>query len=142
MRSGRSVVSRQSRSIGSANTEAWADAGSGRARWITNAIAGATATMIKGKASASVSTPAASRRVSATRGEDSSMTGNSVKADMDQSDTSRSPANGAIKAGASSPAQNATAARRRGGEDGHAMSLTAAAFGRAVANTINSDSAT
>ena len=96
----------------------------------------------QGKGERSASTPAASRRVSATRGEDSSMTGNGVKADMDQSDTSRRPASGAIKAGASSTAQNAAAARRRGGEDGHAMSLTAARLGRAVANTINTGTAT
>src|SRR5262245_57254216 len=99
MRNGRSVVSRHSCSIGRASSEAWAKPGAGLELWITNAIAGAIATMTNGNATASARTPTASRRGIATSGEDNSMTGNNAKADMDQSDTKRRPSNGAIKAG-------------------------------------------
>ena len=74
-------------------------AGAGPALWMANAIAGAIATMTNGNATASARTPTASRRAIATSGEDNSITGNSAKADIDQSDTKRRPANGAIKAG-------------------------------------------
>ena len=141
IRSGLSVVSRHSFSIGSASTEGWAEPGAGPARWTTNATAGASATITKGKATAIVRTLAASRRVSATSGDDSSMTGNNVKADIDQSDTSRTAAKGAIKAGISSTAQNAAAAKRRSGDDGHAMSLAAAPPGRAMKSTSRSGTA-
>src|SRR4030095_4396793 len=93
---------------------------------MTNAIAGAIATMTKGNATASVRTPTASRRVIATSGDDSSITGRSVKADMDQSETSRTPVKGAISGGASSTAQNTAAARRRAGDDGPTKSFTGA----------------
>src|SRR5262249_9321175 len=142
IRSGASVVSRHSLSIGSASTEAWAAPGAGPARWMMNAIAGASATITKGKTTATVSTPATSRRVSETSGDDSSMTGNKLKADIDHSDTSRTPANGAITAGVSSTAQNAATAKRRCGDAGHAMSLTAAAVGRAMKSTSSRGTAT
>jgi hypothetical protein len=80
--------------------------------------------------------------VIATSGEDNSITGNNAKADIDQSDTKRSPVKGAIKAGISSTVQNAVAASRRAGKDGHAMSLTAARLGRATTATIKSGTAT
>src|SRR5262249_44264484 len=80
---------------------------------MTKATAGAAATMTTGNATATVRTRTASRRASATSGDDSSMTGNKVKADIDHSDTSRTPANGAIAAGVSSTAQNAAAAKLR-----------------------------
>src|SRR5262249_61362542 len=104
--------------------------------------AGEPATRTMGNAPASARTPTASRRVIATSGEDKSMTGNNANADIDQSDTKRRPANGAIKAGSSSTVQNAVAASRRAGEDGHAMSLTAARLGRATTATITSGTAT
>ena len=88
-----------------------------------------------------VRTLTASRRVSATSGDDSSMTGNNVKADIDQSDTSRTPVRGAIKAGVSSTAQKVAAAKRRSGDDGHAMSLAAAPLGRAMKSTSRSGTA-
>src|SRR5262245_7056303 len=109
---------------------------------MTNAIAGAIATMTKGNATASVRTPTASRRVIVTRGEHSSITGKSVKADMDQSETNRTPVKGASRGGASSTAQNAAAARRRAGDDGQAMSLTAARLGRAMTDSTKSGTAT
>src|SRR5262249_22340254 len=141
-RGGRWVFARHSRSIGSASIEAWAEPGAGPARWITKAIAGAIATMTKGKMNASVRMPTASRRISMTSGDDNSMTGNSVNADIDQSDTSRRPVNGAIRAGASSTAKTGPAARRGGGDDGKAISLTAARLGRARKKTIKSGTAT
>src|SRR6266511_4185229 len=109
---------------------------------MTNAIPGAIATMTKGNATASVRTPTASRRVIATSGDDSSIAGRSVKADMDQSETSRTPVKGAISGGASSTAQNTAAARRRAGDDGQTMSLTAARLGRAITNRTKSGTAT
>src|SRR5207244_785603 len=102
-------------SIGSASTDGWVEPGAGAARWMTIATAGASATITKGKTTAMVRTLATSRRVSATSGDDSSMTGNKVKADIDHSDTSLTPVKGAIKAGVSSTAQNAAAAKRRSG---------------------------
>src|SRR5262249_62027645 len=98
--------------------------------------------MTMGKGTGSARTPTGARRVMATSGEDRSMTGNNANADIDQSDTKRRPANGAIKAGSSSTAPNAVAASRRAGDDGHAMSLTAARLGRATTATITSGIAT
>src|SRR5258708_28231081 len=121
--------------MGWAGRERWAVAGAGPALGMANAIAGAIATMTNGNATASARTPTASRRGIATSGEDNSITGNNAKADIDQSDTKRRPANGAIKAGSSSPVQNAGAASRRAGAGGHAMSLTAAPPGRATHGT-------
>ena len=105
-------------------------------------IAGAAATIAAGNAAASVRMPTASRRLIATNGEDSSMTGSSVHADMVQSDVRRTPANGATNAGASSTAQNASAASRRWGCAGHAMSLTVAPAGRAAMATMMRGTAT
>src|SRR5262249_4701342 len=136
------VAWRQSGWRGRGSREPWAVAGAGPALWMANAIAGATATMTIGNATASAKTPTASRRVIATSGEDKSMTGNNANADMDQSDTKRRPANGAIKAGSSSTAQNAVAASWCAGDNGHAMSLTAARLGRATTATITSGTAT
>src|SRR5258708_13812015 len=118
--------------MGWASSEPWAVAGAGPALWMANAIAGAIATMTNGNATASARTPTASRRGIATSGEDNSITGNNAKADIDQSDTKRRPANGAIKAGSSSTLQNPVAPRRRAGEDGHAQSLTAPPLRRAT----------
>src|SRR5258707_3196761 len=142
IRNGWSVVSRHSCSIGWASSEPWAVAGAGPALWMANAIAGAIATMTNGNATASARTATAWGRGIGTSGEDNSITGNNAKADIDQSDTKRRPANGAIKAGSSSTVQNAVAASRRAGEDGHAMSLTAAPLGRATTATIKSGTAT
>src|SRR5258708_1650284 len=128
--------------MGWASSEPWAVAGAGPALWMANAIAGAIATMTNGNATASARTPTASRRGIATSGEDNSITGNNAKADIDQSDTKRRPANGAINAGSSSTVQNAGAASRRAGEDGQAMSLTAARLGRPTTATIKSGTAT
>src|SRR2546429_5607546 len=116
--------------MGWASSEPWAVAGAGPGVWRANAIAGAIATMTNGNATASARTPTASRRAIATSGEDNSITGNNAKADIDQSDTKRSPVRGAIKAGISSTVQNAVAASRPAGEAGHAMSLTAPRLGR------------
>src|ERR1700681_953227 len=107
-----------------------------------NAIAGATAIITNGNTTASARTRIALLRLIATSGEDSSMTGNSVHADMDQSDTSCTPAKGATTAGTTSPTQNATAASRRSGVVGQAMSLTAARVGRVTRNAITSGTAT
>src|ERR1700745_3936612 len=98
--------------MGWGRSERGAVAGAGPALWMANAIAGAIATMTNGNATASARTPTASRRGMATRGEDNSITGNNAKADIDQSDTKRSPVRGAIKAGISGTAQNAVAASR------------------------------
>ena len=98
--------------------------------------------MTNGNTTASVTIPAASRRLIATSGDDNSMTGSSVQADIDQSDTRRTPANGATRAGASNTAQNAAAASRRSGDLGQAISLRAAALGRAATSTISSGTAT
>src|SRR5712691_6964892 len=102
------------------------------------AIAGASATMMNGNTTASAMTRVASRRPIATNGEDRSITGNSVQADMDQSETSWRPARGATTAGNSKVAQNATAASRRSGVVGQAMSFKAAKLGRAATNTMTS----
>ena len=91
---------------------------------------------------ASVTIPAASRRLIVTSGEDNSMTGSSVQADIDQSDTRRTPVKGATRAGTSSTAQNAAAASRRSGAVGQAISLMAAPLGRAATNTMISGTAT
>src|ERR1700719_27691 len=99
---------------------------------MADAIAGAIATITNGNATASARTPTASRRAIATSGEDSSITGNNAKADIDQSDTKGRAATAAIRAGISSTPQNALAASRRVGEDGHAMPFTAARLGRAT----------
>src|SRR5260370_42710910 len=97
---------------------------------------GAIATMANGNTTASARMRAASRRAMATSGEDNSTTGSSVQADIDQIDTNRMPANGATNAGPSSTAQNATAASRRSGVAGHAMSAIAARLGpAAIKNT-------
>ena len=69
----------------------------------------------------------ASRRLMATSGDASSITGSSVHADIDHSEVRRKPASGATTAGTSSTAQNATAASLRSGAAGHTMSLTAGA---------------
>src|SRR5215470_10742010 len=107
-----------------------------------NPIAGASATMMNGKATASATIRVASRRAIATSGEDKSNTGNSVQADMDQSETSCRPASGAMSAGNSKVAQNATAASRRSGVVGQAISRKAARFGRAATATMTSGIAT
>src|SRR5262249_10002358 len=112
------------------------------ASWRATGPGGAPPPRGAGRRPASGRTPTASRRVIGTSGEDKSMTGNKAKADIDQSDTKRRPANGAIKAGSSGTAQNAVAASRRAGDDGHAMSLTAARLGRATTATITSRTAT
>src|SRR6516165_1733729 len=93
-------------------------------------MAGAMATMTSGKAIAAAKMRAASSRATAISGEDNSMTGSSVQADIDQSEVSRTPIAGAIKAGSSKVAQNDTAVRRRPGSAGQTMSSSASRLGR------------
>ena len=131
-RSGAGVVSRHNRSTGSASSDEWAEPGGRPERCSVNAIAGAAATMTNGKVAASVMMPMASRRAIETSGEESSITGSRVQADIDQSDARRTPMSGATTAGTSSTAQNASAASRRSGVVGQAMSWSAARFGRAA----------
>src|SRR6516162_7325736 len=106
------------------------------------AMAGAAAIMISGNAIASASTRSASRRPSVTSGDDSSTTGSSDQADIDQIDTRCTRASGATTAGTTSTAQKASAASRRSGVAGQAMSLSAAGLGRAANATITSGTAT
>src|SRR5436190_19875055 len=106
------------------------------------AIAGAAAIMTSGNTIASASTRSASRRVIATSGDDSSMTGNSVQADIDQIDTRCTRASGANTAGTTSTAQKASAASRRSAVAGQAMSFSVAGFGRAASATMINGTAT
>src|SRR5215468_8202954 len=107
-----------------------------------NAMTGASAIMTNGKTAASTTMRVASRRPMATSGDDSSITGSRVHADIDQSDTTCTPAKGDSAAGNSNVAQNAVAARRRSGVAGHAMSAMAARLGRARTTTIMTGTAT
>src|ERR1700730_6014 len=93
-------------------------------------MAGAMATMKSGKAIAAAKMRTASLRATAISGEDNSIIGSSVQADIDQSEVSRTPIAGAIKAGSSNVAQNDTAARRRLGSGGQPMSLRVFPSGR------------
>src|ERR1700737_4643522 len=93
-------------------------------------MAGATATMTSGNAIAAAKMRTASLRAGLISGEDNNMTGSSVQADIDQSEVSRTPIAGAIKAGSSNGAQNDTAARRRLGSGGQPMSLRVFPSGR------------
>src|SRR6516164_2337946 len=103
---------------------------------------GAAPIMTKGSASASAATPAASLRVMVTSGEDSSMTGNKVQADIDHSEVSRTPMSGASTAGSSSVAQNDAAASLRSAVAGQTMSATVFRAGRATNSTITSGTET
>src|SRR6516165_9027790 len=91
---------------------------------------GAIASMISGKTSAAAKMRAASLRATVISGEDNSMTGSKVHADIDQSEVSRTPIAGAINAGSPSVAQNDTAVRCRLGSGGQAMSLRVFPSGR------------
>src|SRR6266481_9756703 len=107
-----------------------------------NAIAGAMTTMTNGNTTASTRTRTASRRLIATRGEDRSMAGRSVHADMVQSEFNRIQVRIAMTGGSSSVAQNASAASLRSGVAGHAISLRTARLGRAATKTRTSGTAT
>src|SRR3954452_7062818 len=109
---------------------------------MTSPIAGERASMTSGNATAIATIRTASARRTEMRGEDNSMTGNSVHADMDHNEVSRTARSGASNAGNTSVAQNAAAASRRSAAPGQAMSASALPVGRAIANTTRSGTQT
>src|SRR5271166_4915533 len=111
-------------------------------RCVANATAGAIAIMTNGKVAASVTSHVAARRPTVTRGEDRSTTGNSVQADIDHNDVSRTWVSTATIGGSTKVAQNATVASRRSGDVGQAMSSIAARVGRIKAKRMTSGTAT
>src|SRR5207344_1211436 len=91
--SGRSLVARQTFSISAARTEEWPSAAT-PLQWTARPIAGATAIMTSGNANTTATTRATTLCAIGAIGEDRSITGNSVQADMDHSEVNRTPTAG------------------------------------------------
>src|SRR3984957_14897015 len=106
-----------------------------------SATSGETASMHKGKTTASANRRTAARRDIATSGDDSSTTGNSVIAGVTQIDSMATVSATAISTANKNGAANAIRSVRRSGCDGHTVSRIAAQFGR-VASTHKTIAAT
>src|SRR5947208_3373882 len=102
------------------------------ARCITTAMPGAARVAMTGTAAATASSRTSTGREMTIDGEDISTTGSSVWAGIVHSETTRAPATGAMIAGSSSGAQNATATNRRSDVEGHRLSTIPAIPGRAT----------
>src|ERR1700693_6209295 len=95
-----------------------------------SATSGETASMHKGKTTASANRRTAAGRDIATSGDDSSTTGNSVIAGVTQIDSMATVSSTAISTANKNGAANAMTSVRRAGSDGHNVSRIAAQRGR------------
>src|SRR5580700_12080660 len=99
-----------------------------------SATSGESASMIKGKTTASASRRTAAGRGNATSGDDNSTIGNSVIAGVTQIDSMATVSTTAISTANKNGAAKAMTSVRRSGSDGHSVSPIAAQLGR-VAST-------
>src|SRR6185503_17548694 len=95
---------------------------------------GAASTIRTGNTIAAASRHTAARRGTVTSGDDNSITGSSVIADIAQSDTMSTLNAMAASAGSTSDATNAIHTKRRSGVRGHRVSAIAAKLGRVMRN--------
>src|SRR5688572_16704738 len=102
---------------------------------------GAASTIRTGNTIAAASSHTAARRGTVTSGDDNSITGSSVIADIAQSDTMSTLKARAASAGSTSGATNAIQAKRRPGVRGHTVSAIAAKLGRVMAAEITNGAA-
>src|ERR1700722_20310261 len=106
-----------------------------------SATNGETASITKGKTTASAKRRTAARRDIVTSGDDNSTIGSSVIAGVTQIDSMATVSSTAISTANKNGAANATTSVRRSASDGHSVSRIAAQLGR-VASTPSTIAAT